>query len=432
MTAASRRASGSRTATWHWCAARPATGPGGAGKTRLSVEAAAALDPAPDDGAWLVELAPWRWTTAAGGARLDQPAGVVAAGRRHRHRVRRRAGPWSTAWPAETSCWCWTTANTWSSAAGRTRSCALPPAARAGHQPRTARRLRRGAAAAPPARPPRAAAPAPALAGDPAVRRAGRGRRARLPGQRRDRAAVGSSCRRLDGLPLAIELAAGRTRRRRCRCSTGWRTGSGCCRFPGRRAASSDAAAVVDWTWDLWTDAERDLSSGSPCSPAAWTSQPPRTSAPGTARPGRGAGPGTGLVEKSVLIGDRPTPPVADAGDDPGVRPERLAADGGVADCAVGTASTSGRSPPRRGSNCSVPIRSACSAGSRPSTRTSAPRWNIACPSRRSASRPADGRRPDPALDHELLLGGGAPLARPGLAAVTEPCETRARGAVDR
>ena len=100
-------------------------GPGGAGKTRLAVEMALALEGAPDgpDGVWMVELA----TAADAGSvlrsivtqlGLDQLA-LAGSGRPPRRRGWRRcsatgrscwssttASRWSTRWPSwSTSCW---------------------------------------------------------------------------------------------------------------------------------------------------------------------------------------------------------------------------------------------------------------------------------------------------------------------------------------
>ena len=79
---------------------------------------------------------------------------------------------------------------------------------------------------------------------------------------RRQRRAVAEICRRLDGIPLAIELAAAACRR--CR-PTRSRGGLGD-RFRlltgGRRTAvprQQTLHALIDWSWDLLTDADRRL-----------------------------------------------------------------------------------------------------------------------------------------------------------------------------
>jgi hypothetical protein len=114
------------------------TGPGGAGKTSLAVEAARRLVAGFPDGAWLVELA-----ALAGPGLLAE---TVAATLGLREEPGPRGPPrrqWPTGWPASSatrSCWwSWTTASTWWPAApswscgccGPPRGCGCwPPAAR--------------------------------------------------------------------------------------------------------------------------------------------------------------------------------------------------------------------------------------------------------------------------------------------------------------
>ncbi len=80
-------------------------GPGGSGKTRLALQAAAELVDGSGDGVWLVEL--------AGVADPEQVAVKVANVLGPRES---RAGPFWTRWltgcGTGTCCWCWTTANT--------------------------------------------------------------------------------------------------------------------------------------------------------------------------------------------------------------------------------------------------------------------------------------------------------------------------------
>ena len=187
------------------------TGPGGTGKTRLALELASGARHRRSGGIFFVDLAP-----------VTDPALVAPAiARRARRRRRRRAGRCS-------------------------RRCAArlgdaADAARAGQLRAGARRRRRSSPSC--SRPrrglkvlvtsqaraalcgeheypvPPLALPGPdatcrrssalaAVRGGRAVRRAGAGGRARLRAHRRERAAVAEICRRLDGLPLAIELAA--------------------------------------------------------------------------------------------------------------------------------------------------------------------------------------------------------------------------------
>ena len=90
--------------------------------------------------------------------------------------------------------------------------------------------------------------------------RPGRGRPARLPGHRRQRAAIAQLCRRLDGIPLALELAAARTQalsvdQIAARLDDQFRLLTGGSREPGR--ASRPCAPRMDWSFDLLSEPER-------------------------------------------------------------------------------------------------------------------------------------------------------------------------------
>jgi hypothetical protein len=98
--------------------------------------------------------------------------------------------------------------------------------------------------------------------------------------------AVAQICRRLDGIPLAIEMAAARTRalsveqiaRRlddRFRLLTGGSRAS-----PPRQQT---LRALVDWSYDLLPKRNGPCSGDSPCSPAGGRSRRRRRSAPATA-----------------------------------------------------------------------------------------------------------------------------------------------------
>ena len=192
------------------------TGPGGGGKTRLALALADGLRRVYPHGVWFVELAP-----------LADPALLpeAVAGRRWgstppgRSRRRRR---WSRRFGHGACCWCWTTASTscrrappwWRPSCGPAPCLAVVATSREvlGLGGETVWPVPAAGGAAP-ARPHPAPGPAGAEPGAAdAVRlfvaraRLRRPDFAPAPGD----AAVAELCRRLDGLPLAIELAAAR------------------------------------------------------------------------------------------------------------------------------------------------------------------------------------------------------------------------------
>jgi predicted ATPase/DNA-binding SARP family transcriptional activator len=262
------------------------TGPGGAGKTRLAVEAARAELPATTDGVWLVELAP-----------VSDPAEVPSAalaslGLREQALLYSR-GPAGT--PADDQ----------ADALGRLLTAlagrrALLVLDNCEHLVAAAARLAgRVLAACPQVRilatsreplgitgealwtvgpltlPPdpavtsngteRAGSPAPVISEYASVRLLAQRARAVLPGFEVTAAnapAVARICRALDGMPLAIELAAARLRTlapdqvaARLDDRFGLLTGGSRIALPRHQTLR----AVVDWSWDLLDEAERVL-----------------------------------------------------------------------------------------------------------------------------------------------------------------------------
>ena len=185
-----------------------------------------------------------------------------------------------------------------------------------------------------PARPGRRRRRGARPSGGRAVRRPRRGGGAGLRRRRGDVAAVVEICRRLDGLPLAIELAAARLRtlppeQLAARLDDRFRllTGGSRTALPRHRTLR----AVVDWSWELLDRAPSARSpSGSRSSPAGATPQ----SAVGratTARPRTSLDVLAALVDRSLLqVVDAAAAALPDARDDPRVR-ARAAGRGGRA-----------------------------------------------------------------------------------------------------
>ena len=191
---------------------------------------------------------------------------------------------------------------------------ALPRPARPGHQPRAAGRRRRGrlARAVPGLPDPSAAAAVDALAGARrcACSSSGRGRRGRLRADAQNAAAVAEVCRRLDGIPLALELAAARVpalplEQLAARLDDRFRLLTG-----GSRTAlprQQTLRATLDWSHDLLTERGAGrCSAGWRSSPAAARWRRPRRSAPAAAiEPRRGRSTcSPRLVDKSLVVAE--------------------------------------------------------------------------------------------------------------------------------
>jgi predicted ATPase/class 3 adenylate cyclase len=124
-------------------------------------------------------------------------------------------------------------------------------------------------------------------------------------------AAVSEICRRLDGIPLAIELAAGRVAAMSPEEIAGGLSDRFRLLTGGRRTAvprQQTLHALIDWSWDLLTDEDRRLLRRLSIFSGGWT-------VPAAARVAGEPGPGDGmmdaidgltrLVDRSLVIVDR-------------------------------------------------------------------------------------------------------------------------------
>ena len=259
------------------------TGVGGVGKTRLALQVAAEVLPRFREGAWLVELAAVRdpdggGRRVRGDVRCHGPGGPDASSEALVEFLRTKQ-----LLLVVDNC-----EHLLGAVADLVevleRSCAGVVVLATSREGLARRRRARGARS-------------PSLAGPDDGRRSRRdrrvrtrcscswsGRRPRRAGLRarpqRTRAAVVQVCRRLDGVPLAIELAAarvaddepGRAARRR------WTNGSGCS-TGGRRGAverHQTLRATIDWSYELLASPNNGCWPASPCSPVGAPSRRPR------------------------------------------------------------------------------------------------------------------------------------------------------------
>ncbi|MEU7245710.1 AfsR/SARP family transcriptional regulator [Streptomyces sparsogenes] len=305
------------------------TGPGGSGKTRLSEEAAAAVAAAYPDGVWVAELAKLDHAAAVPGAVLsavgDRESRLLATGLEARKAGADGADP---------------TARLVELCAHRRLLLLLDNCE---HVIDAAARLAETLLAhcpgvtvlatsrEPLGVPGEAVRPVEPLRPAPAHQLFAERAAATLPGfdPARDPetlAAVAEICRRLDGLPLAIELAAARLRMLTARqiadrlddrfrlLTSGSRT-----LLPRQQTLR----AVVDWSWELLDERERTVLRRASVFAGGWglsaaeavcaDVSPAHTDTP-DANPGTHIAPGEvldllgALVDKSLLVVDHPTP----------------------------------------------------------------------------------------------------------------------------
>ncbi|ADI08898.1 AfsR-like regulatory protein [Streptomyces bingchenggensis BCW-1] len=343
------------------------TGPGGSGKTRLSEEAASTVTTAYPDGVWVAELAKLDHPAAVPGTVLsavgDRETSLLATG------LEGRIGPADGADP---------TARLVELCAHRRLLLLLDNCE---HVIDAAARLAETLLAhcpgvtvlatsrEPLGVPGETVRPVEPLRPAPAHQLFAERAAATLPGfdPARDAdtsAAVAEICRRLDGLPLAIELAAARLRLLTPRqiadrlddrfrlLTSGSRT-----LLPRQQTLR----AVVDWSWDLLDERERTVLRRASVFAGGWglsaaeavcADAPPATDLPATdlpARPHEHIAPGDvldllgALVDKSLLVVDHPTAdrtPGDPAPEDPAA-PEAPAPEGPALGDPVGAAAPS-------------------------------------------------------------------------------------------
>ena len=292
--------------------------------------------------------------------------------------------------------------------AGRDAAHGVPPPAGAGHQPRAAGGAGRGAAPRRRARRGRRRA---------ALRRPRRRRAARLRARRRHRPAVTEICRRLDGQPLPIELAAARLRTlspqeiaarlddRFRLLTTGVRTA-----LPRHQTLR----AVVDWSWDLL---DRGRARRRPAPRRVRGRRHPRRGRAGVrARRAWSADVAGGQVARRRRPAGRRAHPLPHAGDDPGLR-GREARRGGRARRRRGRARRV-RPRPRGGGRAAHPRSRAAAAGSRGcAPRPTRSTWRCGAPRPPTCRRVPDRRRDDVVVADPRQARRGQALAARAAAA---------------
>ena len=239
------------------------TGPGGIGKTRLAIAVGEQLDDRYPQGAVFVPLA------SIAQPELVLPRIAAAAGRVHRGRSPTRWTSWSSSLRKRPPCSCWTTSNRSSVLRPSSTSC-WPAALGSRSSPRAAPCFGLRAEHEYPVGP----LTVPVFSGRPPIEEL-----ASLPAVQLfvDRAqavrydfaltednalAVAEICRRLDGLPLAIELAAARIRFLKpdallARLGSSLDAlGTGPVDLPERQRT---LRATVEWSVGLLDDAERHM-----------------------------------------------------------------------------------------------------------------------------------------------------------------------------
>ena len=248
------------------------TGIGGVGKTRLALRAAAEARRDFPDGVWLVELGELH----DGSLLVDVVAAEPGGARRVCPAVAGRAGRVSVLAEAAAGSGQLRAGGGRGGGAGRNAAARLPGAADPRHQPRAARhRWGGGAAAVAAAFPTRTRADPARTAQLRAVALFAERAAAAVPGfelTEENKATWRGSAPRLDGLPLAIELAAARLRAMSPEQILERLADRYALLTRGSRGAPTRQQTLswsVDWSYDLCTRPNNSCGPGCRCSPGA-------------------------------------------------------------------------------------------------------------------------------------------------------------------